>query len=173
MKLTGKEIFFDRDELIVTKTDLTGRITYGNDVFQRVAGYSEEESVGRQHNIIRHPGMPRAVFKLLWDTIAEGREIFAYVVNRTRNDDYYWVIAHVSPSFEDGRIIGYHSTRRVPNPETLRNVVIPLYDTLLGIEERTPGKKDGLEKSVAALFEVLREKGLGYDALMAHLMRSD
>ena len=91
--LTGVERFFDDDEIIVSKTDLKGIITYGNSVFYRLAGYTEKELIGVNHNVIRHPDMPRAVFKLLWDTLAEGREIFAYVVNRAKNGDHYWVFA--------------------------------------------------------------------------------
>lgn len=76
---TGKERFFNENELIVSKTDTGGRITYANDVFLRVAGLTENDALGAPHSLIRHPDMPRAVFKLLWDTIASGQEIFAYV----------------------------------------------------------------------------------------------
>ena len=72
---TGVERTFDREEIIVSKTDLTGNITYANDVFIRMAGYTEEELLGAPHSIIRHPDMPRAVFQLLWDTIGSGEEI--------------------------------------------------------------------------------------------------
>ena len=119
---TGIESHFGKDEIIVTKTDRKGLITYANDVFQRVSGYSEEELIGQQHNIIRHPDMPRCVFKLLWDTIEGGKEIFAYVVNLSKNGNHYWVLAHVTPTFDaGGRIIGYHSNRRKPRPEAVRD----------------------------------------------------
>src|SRR5208337_1146296 len=108
---TTTERFFNTDDIIVSKTDLTGRITYANKVFCDICGYSEAELVGAQHSIIRHPDMPRAVFKLLWDTIQEGREIFAYVKNMAKNGDYYWVFAHATPSYDAaGRIIGFHSS---------------------------------------------------------------
>ena len=97
--LTGVERTFGEDEIIVSKTDLTGRITYANDVFLRISGYAEAEVLGQPHSIIRHPGTPRAVFSLLWRTIESGREIFAYVVNRAKNGDHYWVLAHVTPTF--------------------------------------------------------------------------
>ena len=98
---TGRERVFGEDEIIVSKTDLQGRITYANSVFLRVAGYAEEDVLGQPHSMIRHPGMPRAVFKLLWETIAGGREIFAYVKNLARDGDHYWVFAHVTPSFDN------------------------------------------------------------------------
>ncbi|MBT3490627.1 MAG: PAS domain S-box protein, partial [Gammaproteobacteria bacterium] len=78
---TDRERVMRKEEFIVSKTDLTGRITYGNRIFIEFSGYSEAELLGAQHNIIRHPDMPRAVFNLLWDTIAQGNEIFAYVKN--------------------------------------------------------------------------------------------
>jgi PAS domain S-box-containing protein len=76
---TGVECFFPEDEIIVSKTDLKGLITYANHTFLSIAGYTEEEVLGQPHNIIRHPDMPRCVFKLLWDTLKLRREIFAYV----------------------------------------------------------------------------------------------
>ena len=92
---TGRERMFGEDEIIVSKTDLQGKITYANSVFLRVVGYAEEDVLGQPHSMIRHPGMPRAVFKLLWETIAGGREIFAYVKNMARDGDHYSVFAHV------------------------------------------------------------------------------
>src|ERR1017187_6768808 len=86
--LTGKERFFGEEEIFVSKTDLKGHITYANEVFLRVAGYDEEEVLGQPHSMIRHPAMPRCVFKLLWDQIQVGREIFAYVVNRAKTGDH-------------------------------------------------------------------------------------
>jgi len=173
MHFPGTEKFFDRDELIVSKTDVTGKITYANHTFLKVAGYEEDECVGQQHNLIRNPNMPRAVFKLLWDTVATGKEIFAYVVNTAKGGDHYWVIAHVTPSFENGEIVAYHSTRRVPNGETVRSVIMPLYEKLLGIEQSNPSKKDGMADSVNALLGILSDKGVSYDELMASLMRND
>ena len=126
----GQEVFFERDELIVSKTDLTGKLTYTNRIFLEIAGYSENEVIGKQHNVIRHPNMPRVIFELLWETISSGSEIFAYVVNSTKNGDYYWVLAHVTPSIVDGETVGYHSTRRVPNPQTIKNIIEPLYEKL-------------------------------------------
>ena len=81
LSLTGVERHFDEHEIIVSKTDLKGRITYANDTFLRVAGYRERDILGQPHSIIRHPDMPRCVFALLWQTIEAGREIFAYVIN--------------------------------------------------------------------------------------------
>ena len=96
---TAVERTFKEDEIIVSKTDLKGIITYANRTFLEVAMYSEDEVLGQPHSLIRHPDMPRCVFKLLWDTIQGGEEIFAYVKNMAKNGDYYWVFAHVTPTF--------------------------------------------------------------------------
>lgn len=170
ISLTGNEVFFDDDELIVSKTDLKGRITYCNEVFLRVAGYQEQEVMGQPHSIIRHPDMPRCIFKVLWDTIESGSEIFAYVVNRAKNGDHYWVWAHVTPSFDaSGSIVGYHSNRRVPNRETIDRSVIPLYQSLLAAENTHDDRKVGMNSAVEMVHGLLQEKGMGYDEFIFSL----
>jgi PAS domain S-box-containing protein len=173
MNFTGNEVHFQRDELIVSKTDVQGRLTYTNHTFLDIAGYTEAECIGQQHNMIRNPNMPRAIFELLWSTIPKGKEIFAYVVNATKSGDHYWVIAHVTPSVEGGKIVGYHSTRRVPNPNTIQNTIIPLYDELNAIEKNNASKKDGLQESVDALHKKLGAQGVSYDEFVSKLMRDD
>lgn len=159
---SGREVSFGQDELIVSKTDLKGHITYANHVFQRVSGYTEAELVGQPHNLIRHPGMPCCVFKLLWDTLADGREIFAYVLNQARNGDEYWVFAHVTPSFDkQGRCVGYHSNRRVPYPDALPKVK-ELYAALLAEERRHANIHEGMAASLAMVTGLLQQKGVSY-----------
>ena len=168
--LTGVERTFGEDEIIVSKTDLKGHITYANDVFLRVAGMTEAETIGQPHSCIRHPGMPRAVFKLLWDTLAQGKEIFAYVINRAKGGDHYWVIAHVTPSYDSsGQVVGYHSNRRVPDKKVVQTVIEPLYKQLLDIENSHANRKDGMNASFDALVNILNEKGVAYDELIFSL----
>ena len=160
---SGRERTFGEDEIIVSKTDLQGKITYANDVFIRVSGYDEHELLGAPHSIIRHPDMPRAVFKLLWDTLGAGREVFAYVNNMARNGDNYWVLAHVTPSFDrNGTIVGYHSNRRVPERSKLEKLQ-PIYAALLAAERRHADRRDGLGASVALLEATLATAGIAYD----------
>jgi len=169
----GQEVFFDKDELIVSKTNLKGHLTYMNHTFLDIAGYTEAEVIGKPHNVIRHSDMPRCVFKLLWDKLQSGSEIFAYVVNTTKSGDYYWVIAHVTPSYgSNGEVIGYHSTRRVPNPRIIKDVIIPLYRELKGIEAGFSSRKDGLEASFQKLLDVLAEKELEYEEFIAQLEKA-
>lgn len=172
-KPTGDEVFFERDDLIVSKTNLKGHITYANNTFLEVAGYTEAEVMGQPHNLIRHPDMPRCVFKLLWDTLQAGTEIFAYVVNLTKCGDHYWVLAHVTPSYDqNGSIVGYHSTRRVPNPQTIQNIIVPLYRDLVQIEESHANRKEGMEASFQKVLAILADKNVPYDEFVADLAKA-
>ncbi|MEQ8335687.1 PAS domain-containing protein [Nisaea sp.] len=156
-----------QDELIVTKTDLDGKIRYANRTFYKFADYEPVECIGVQHNIIRHPEMPRTVFKLLWDTIKSGEEIFAYVNNRSKNGDYYWVFAHITPSRSaDGSIIGYHSNRRAPNRNVLHNHIQPLYTQLLDIERNSTSPKDALAAGETHIHDLLKSKGMSFNEFM-------
>jgi len=167
-KLTGVERFFDENDIIVSKTDLKGRLTYANKVFLDVAGYTEQECLGKQHSLIRHPEMPRCIFKLLWDTIHSGSEIFAYVINRCKNGDHYWVYAHVTPSRNaSGDYIGYHSNRRVPDRKIIDDAIIPLYRDLKAEEERYSNRKDGLNSSETMVTAFLSQQGIAYDEFIA------
>ena len=166
--LTGVERFFGDDDIIVSKTDLKGHMTYTNKVFLDIAGYTEQECLGQQHSMIRHPEMPRCIFKLLWDTIQSGSEIFAYVINRCKNGDHYWVYAHVTPSTDaSGNIIGYHSNRRVPDRKIVDDAIIPLYRDLKAEEERHGNRKEGLSGSSAMVSDYLAQHGVAYDEFIA------
>lgn len=167
--LTGVERTFGTDEVIVSKTDLKGRIIYANEVFRRVAGFGEGELLGQPHSLIRHPHMPRCVFKLLWDTIGSGREIFAYVVNRARNGDHYWVFAHVTPTFDaGGTIISYHSNRRSPRRAAV-DAAAGLYAKLLAEEERHADPRSGMEAATQLLLNTLATVGKPYDEFVFSL----
>jgi PAS domain S-box-containing protein len=164
---TGRETFFPASELIVSKTDLKGRVTYANRLFCKMAGYRESELIGQPHSIIRHPDMPRSVFRLLWDTIEERREIFAFVKNMASNGDHYWVFAHVTPSFDiKGRMIGYHSNRRVPDRAMLESAIIPLYAEVLKVERSHVNGKDALAAGYKALTDFVASQKVAYEELV-------
>lgn len=169
-QVTGQEKTFDADDIIVSKTDLTGKITYGNRTFYRMAGIDENGCIGVQHNLIRHPDMPRAVFELLWNTLKSGAEIFAYVLNRSANGDHYWVFAHITPSYDlAGNASGYHSNRRVPNRQVVDNHIIPLYKDLLAVEKSAASPREGLEASYKAVTDLLDKNKLGFNEFMFSL----
>ena len=169
--LTGTERFFKESDLIVSKTNLKGHITYANDIFIDLSGYVEKDLINAPHSILRHPEMPRCVFKLLWDRISvDKKEIFAYVINRCANGDHYWVFAHVTPTFDDsGQVLGFHSNRRVPSRDVLNNTIIPLYKTLLDEEARHANRKDGMNSAYKMLHEILADKGVSYDEFIFSL----
>lgn len=125
------------NDFIVSKTDRRGKITYCNRIFIEFSGYSEGELLGAPHNIIRHPDMPRGVFQLLWQTLEQGRECFAYVKNLARDGSYYWVFANVTPDIDGrGEVCGYFSVRRKPRAEAVR-AIEAIYAGMRAEEQRS------------------------------------
>lgn len=160
---TQQERLLAEDDFIVSKTDLKGIITYGNRHFIAISGYSEQELLGAPHSILRHPDMPRAVFKLLWDTVQAKREICAYVKNLAKDGSFYWVFANITPSCDSrGNLIGYYSVRRKPRPEAVQ-VIAPLYRAMLEAERRAGDGQAGMKASTALLHQTLEQKGMGYE----------
>ena len=153
-------------DFIVSKTDLKGRITYGNQTFIHMSGYQEKELLNAPHNILRHEDMPAVVFKLLWDRLKNKEFINAYVKNKSKNGDYYWVFANVTPSFDGrGNPIGYYSVRRKPTDIGIKTIE-PIYAELLKAE-----KQGGITASTKLLNDVLKSKGISYDELIISLQK--
>ena len=156
------------DDFIISKTDLKGRLTYCNRIFIEFSGYSESELLGSQHNIIRHPDMPRGVFKLLWDTVAQGEEIFAYVKNMSKDGGFYWVLANVTPNRDlQGNIEGFFSARRKPSAGAV-SACSDLYRSMLD-EENRAGPRDACAASLALVNGILTQKGLSYEQFVLSL----
>jgi PAS domain S-box-containing protein len=163
---TNNEIKMKQDDFIVSKTDKKGIITYGNEIFINMSGYTEKELIGTPHSILRHPDMPRIVFKLLWDRIQEKQEIFAYVKNLAKDGSFYWVFTNVTASLDSqGNIRDYYSVRRAPNPSAIATIE-PVYKLLLDAE-----KEGGMEASGKLLNDFLKEKGVSYDKLILSLQQ--
>lgn len=153
-------------EFIVSKTDLKGNIIYGNETFIEMSGYTEAELLNAPHNILRHEDMPKVVFKLLWERIQEPEGLYAYVKNKTKNGDYYWVFAYVTPSYDpSGNKVGYYSVRRAPSVKAIRTIE-PLYRELLQIE-----RQNGVSASQTRLNAILNEKGVTYDQFVFDLQK--
>ncbi len=154
---TGVERSLGDDDFIVTKTDAKGRILYANRIFIALSGFSEAELLGSQHNIIRHPDMPRSVFKLLWDTIATGQEFIGYVKNMAKDGSYYWVLATVTPDRDaQHNISGYTSVRRKPRATAVKAATV-LYKDMLAAEGRA-GARDAIDAGAAVLNQALNGK---------------
>lgn len=159
---TGKEIFFPENEFIVSKTDLKGKITYTNILFEKMSGYSRDEILGQPHNLIRHPDMPHCIFKLFWDTLQQKKEIFAYVMNMHRSGDHYWVLAHVVPTYDlMGNHVGYHSSRRSPNRQVVKQMQ-SYYRDLNNIERKHSNVKAGMQAALDSFNDLLKEQGKSY-----------
>ncbi len=161
---TDVERVMREEDFIVSKTDLKGIITYCNRIFMEFANYSEEELLGHNHNIIRHPDMPSVIFKILWGEIQAGKEVNAYVKNLASDGSYYWVFANITPVYNGkNEIVGYSAVRRAPDREKLKNVIIPLYEKLLAEEKKHSKKSDGIQASYEMLNKILEEKGMSYE----------
>lgn len=154
-----------QEDFIVSKTDAKGRITYCNPIFIEFSGYTEQELLGVQHNIIRHPDMPRTAFKLAWDTIQKGEEFFAYVKNMSKDGSFYWVLAHMTPDIgANGEPIGYTSVRRCPKREAIE-VISPVYAQILAAE-KAAGAKNALDAGYQFLDNFLKQEGKSYEELV-------
>ncbi|PJK00383.1 diguanylate cyclase [Lysobacteraceae bacterium NML03-0222] len=113
--VTDNELPFPEGRLIVSRTDLNGILTHANDAFVEISGYARSELIGQPHSILRHPDMPRAAFKDLWDTLHAGKKWHGYVKNLCKDGSYYWVYATAVPNIRDGKVVGFASVRRAPS----------------------------------------------------------
>ncbi|MCP4076890.1 MAG: PAS domain-containing protein [Gammaproteobacteria bacterium] len=150
------------NDFIVSKTDLKGLIIYANEIFIEFCGYTQHELLNTQHNIIRHPDMPRAVFDLMWKTLQAGNGFNGYVKNMSKDGGFYWAFANVTPSYDNNQnITGYYSVRRKPSQRTLA-VVEPIYKEMLQTEKHS-GSRDAIKDSTAVLLSKLEQQGVSYD----------
>lgn len=163
-----REVKIPEGRFIVSKTDLSGKITYVNRTFMEVADYTEAELLRIQHNVVRHPDMPRGVFRFLWDTIKQEQEFFGFVKNLTSDGSYYWVFANMTPDYDDhGKLKGYYSVRRRPSQQAI-NTIVPIYKKMLEIE-RSSGAKEAPDASLRWLNEQLVEMGKSYEQFALEL----
>ena len=167
--VTQSEYLLNEESTLMSTTNTQSHITYANSAFIEASGYKEEHLLGEPHNLIRHPDMPRCVFKFLWDRISAGHEVFAYVVNLAKTGDHYWVLAHVTPTRDaTGKIIAYHSNRRVPDAAAVA-AIEPIYRELRQVEAQAADRKQGMNLAYEALTEKLRSIGKSYDEFVLSL----
>ena len=161
-----KEVSWDKTQTIMSKTDLYGTIEYANEAFVDVSGYEDYELMAQPHNIVRHPDMPKVVFKVMWDNIKQGKKFHGIVKNLAKSGRYYWVITDFEyMKDEDGSIKNYIARRKAVPQSVITNHIEPLYKRLLQIEQAS-----GLDASEKYLIGFLEEKGLNYVDLVTKLM---
>ena len=168
-EIINEEVLFNDNEELVSTTDLRGVTTYANDIFCQIAGYEESELVGKNHNIVRHPDMPAAAFKDLWDHLKQGHSWRGVVKNKCKDGRYYWVDAYVTPIIENGKVTGYQSVRVKPS-EQLKQTAQKAYDKinkgdLSGVSELTTSKKQVISLSVIVLLSFLFAFQFGFLAM--------
>ncbi|MGL3000605.1 PAS domain-containing protein [Flavobacterium sp. RSSB_23] len=156
--IIDKEVVWDKSRVIMSKTDHRGIIEYANEVFVDVCGYEDYELMGQPHSIIRHPDMPKVLFKVLWENLKQGVNFHAVVKNLAKSGRYYWVVTDFeSTKNENGEITNYFGRRRAVPQEIISNHIEPLYKKLLQIE-----KASGVEYSEKYLIGFLEEKNRSY-----------
>ena len=155
----NKAVKLDKYKYIMSRTDARGIIEYGNDYFFEISGYRADELIGKPHSIVRHPDMPKVIFKLMWNRIQSGKGVFAVVKNLAKDGRYYWVTTkfeiHRDPSTK--LITGYLAYRQAARPSAVATIE-ELYGKLLEAEQR-----GGVEASEAYLVDFLESKGMSYD----------
>lgn len=151
-------------DMIVSKSDEAGNITYTNPIFMKISGYTQGELLDQPHAILRHPDMPKVIFKYLWDNLKAGKDVNAFVKNLCKDGGFYWVCAQVRVANNpDGSFRNYVSTRKRMS-EGARKVIEPVYAKLLEIE-----KSDGVEASEKALMDWLAEQGQSAETFNAFM----
>lgn len=159
LTLIDEEIVLDPKRYIVSKTDEQGIITYGNDYFVAISGYKESELIGKPHSVIRHPHMPKVIFKLLWSRLQSGQNLMAIVKNLAKDGRYYWVMTEFETKKDklSNKTVGYTAFRQAA-PKYVVKEINTLYQKLNDIENAT-----SVEDAEKYLTGYLEDKGLSYD----------
>ena len=166
LNITNNEKKLKNDDFIISKTDTKGKIIYCNEIFAEMAGYSAADLIGANHNLIRHPDMPRIAFKVAWDLIKSKKEFFGLVKNLMKDGGYYWVFAYITADLNaSGSIISYTSVRRKP-PQSAIDTIIPIYKLLTDAE-----KRGGMDASLKLLQSFLAEHKTSYEQFVIDLQK--
>ncbi|WP_345975952.1 PAS domain-containing protein [Sulfurimonas sp. HSL3-7] len=162
----NEAVKLDKYKYIMSRTDTKGTIEFGNDYFFEISGYTPNELIGQPHNAIRHPDMPKVIFKLMWDRLKQGKNIFAVVKNMAKDGRYYWVTTkfEIKKDSLDGSIKSYMAYRQAAKPQAI-SAISKLYNELLDIE-----KNGGVEASEKYLSGYLDSKRQTYDEFIDDLI---
>lgn len=164
--ITKEETLMSENDFIVSKTDTKGFITYYNEIFIDMSGYTSEELKGANHNLIRHPDMPKIAFAVAWELVKSGQEFFGFVKNLRKDGGYYWVYTYITADYDENeKIIGYTSFRRKPSKSAIEQIE-PVYKLLTDAE-----KSNGVSASKKLLEGFLKENNTTYNALVMNLQK--
>jgi len=154
------------NDFILSKTDLKGNIIYCNEIFTKMAGYEADELIGANHNLIRHPDMPRIAFKVAWDLIKDKKEFFGFVKNLSKDGGYYWVFTYITADLDlQGNLVSYTSVRRKA-PQSAIDAIGPVYKLLVDAE-----RTGGMEASGKVLGDFLESNHTSYEELVMSLQK--
>ena len=165
--INSNEKKLNENDFIVSKTDTKGKIIYCNDIFAKMAGYRASDLIGSNHNVIRHPDMPRVAFKLAWSLIKEKKEFFGFVKNLSSDGGYYWVFAYITADIDpnSGQIVSYTSVRRKPTQSAIDQIT-PIYKQMIDAE-----RAGGMDASAKLLNDLLATHKITYDELVINLQK--
>ena len=160
-----REIKLDPSKIIISKANARGIIEFANDYFMEVSGYEEFELMGQPHNVVRHPDMPKVIFKIMWERLQEGKNIHALIKNLSKDGRFYWVLTDFETKYNENGEIVSHYARRKAAPGNAVFQIKKLYKTLVAIEERQ--NPETAEKYFLGLLE---EKAITYDQYILELL---
>ena len=161
-----REVQWDKTKTLISETDVKGTITNVNDVFCAVAHYSASELIGQPHNLIRHPDMPKLIFKLLWDNLKVGNNFVGVIKNLAKTGEYYWVVTDFEMRRDAMGNITHYIGRRKSVPEAaINNYLAPFYESLLKME-----KIGGVELSSRFFMNYLTKQGKDYIDFVISIM---
>ena len=164
-----REVQWDKTKVLISETDAIGTITKVNDVFCEVSHYTAEELIGQPHNLIRHPDMPKLIFKLLWDNLKAGNNFVGVIKNLAKTGEYYWVVTDFEMRRDaTGNITHYIARRKSVPKAVIENYVAPLYETLLKLE-----KVGGMELSSRFFKNYLAKQGKDYIDFIIDVMNEN
>jgi PAS domain S-box-containing protein len=151
-----QEMILPEDAFIISKTDPDSYITYINQNFCKVSGYSERELIGQNHDIVRNDLMPHGIYNLMWEHLKAEEEFWGYIVNLNKDNSYYWALINVAPFYENNSLTGYFAVRRAPSAEALKTIK-PLYQSMCQTE-RAASPEQQLPLSSAILWQAITKE---------------
>lgn len=160
----NKEVEWNKNETLISKTDKFGIIEYCNDIFCTVSGYNDEQLINKPHSIIRHPDMPKVIFKWLWDNLNINKTIVIVIKNLAESGCYYWVYANFTILKDDNGDNHFFSSRKSVSNKVIE-IIEPIYQKLITIEQ-----KNGIEASEQFLIQFLNEKSITYNEFIKKIL---